>query len=167
MGVSNFFLPERLPRQVIYAGDRHAEVFSLQNGKMVGRTRLEGASLTEIAAGRGTEIAGQLRAENTGIVCNATPFIYNFFEFDRLPWQKKALRELVAWRLQKVFPESIETYHHRFFQLDKKRIFSILVKKSLPETIDRLFLEKQIPLIYIGNSTMEILRRLQRVHVAA
>lgn len=162
MGISNFFLPERLPRQVIYAGDRHAEVFALQNKRMVSRTHVEGAALAESAAEHWTEIAERLQAEDTGIIFNAAPFIYNFFEFDKLPWQKKALGELVAWRLQKVFPESIEAYDHRFFQLDKKRVLSILVKKSLPEKIERLFREKQIPLTYIGNSTMEILIRLRQ-----
>ena len=55
-------------------------------------------------AERWPEIAARLRAEDTGIIFNAAPFIYNFFEFDKLPWQKKALRELVAWRLQKDIP---------------------------------------------------------------
>ncbi|MCJ7523744.1 MAG: hypothetical protein MUP71_00815 [Candidatus Aminicenantes bacterium] len=162
MGISDFFLPERLPRQVIYIGDRHAEVFVLQNKKIISRRRVEGTTLAEIAAGRLTEIAGHLQAENTGIVFNAAPFMYNFFEFDKLPWQKKALRELVAWRLQKVFPESIEAYDHRFFQLDKKRVLSVLVKKSLPEKMGQFFEDKQIPLIYVGNSTMVILSRLLR-----
>jgi hypothetical protein len=165
MGVSNFFLPERLPRQFIYAGDRHAEVFILQNKRIVSRTRLEGTALAESSTGQWAEIAERLQAEDTGIVFNAAPFMYNFFEFDKLPWQKKALRELVAWRLQKVFPESIEAYDHRFFQLDKKRVLSILVKKSLPEKMGQFFLEKQIPLIYIGNSTMEILIRLLQAKV--
>jgi len=163
--VSNFFLPEILPRQVIYAGDRHAEVFVLQNNKIISRARVPGTALAETTAERWTEIAERLQAENTGVIFNAAPFIYNFFEFDKLPWQKKALRELVAWRLQKVFPESIEAYDHRFFQLDKKRVLSILVKKSLPEKMERFFLEKQIPLVYIGNSIMEILIRLLRAKV--
>ena len=124
-----------------------------------------GAALAETTAERWTEIAERLQAEDTGIVFNAAPFIYNFFEFDKLPWQKKALRELVAWRLQKVFPESIEAYDHRFFQLDKKRVLSILVKKSLPGKNGALLFGKADPLIYIGNSTMEILIRLLRAKV--
>ena len=166
MGIIGLFLPERLPRQVIYAGDRHAEVFVLHKRKIVSRTRLEGTALADISSERWTELAGRLRAEDTGIVFNAAPFIYNFFEFDKLPWQKKALEELVAWRLQKVFPESIEAYDHRFFQLDNKRVFSVLVKMSLPERIGQLLLEKRIPLIYVGNSTMEILGRLRRADPA-
>jgi hypothetical protein len=166
MGIKSFFLPERLPRQVIYAGDRHAEVFVLQKRRIVSRARLEGMALADVSAERWPEIAERLSAEDTGIIFNAAPFIYNFFEFDRLPWQNKALRELVAWRLQKVFPESIEAYDHHFFQLDKKRVLSILVKKSLPEKIEQLFMEKRIPLTYIGNSSLEILCRLRRAKPA-
>lgn len=166
MGVSRFFLPERLPRQVIYAGDRHAEVFVLQNKRIASRRRVPGASLAEISAESWAEIADRLQAQDTGIIFNAAPFIYNFFEFDKLPWQKKALRELVNWRLQKVFPENIDAYHHRFFQLDKKRVLSILVKRSLPEKIGQLFLEKRIPLTYIGNSTIEVLGRLRQAKPA-
>jgi hypothetical protein len=99
---------------------------------------------------------------DSGIVFNASPFIYNFFEFDKLPWQKKTLNELVTWRLQKIFPENIEAYDHRFFRLDGKRVLSILVKKALLERIERLFAERRLPLTYIGNSTMEILSRSLR-----
>ena len=92
MGLTSFFLPERLPRQLIYAGDRHAEVVRLQKDEIVGRTRVEGAALAENAEAAWAGIAAELRGEDTGIVFNAAPFIYNFFEFDKLPWQKKTLR---------------------------------------------------------------------------
>ncbi|HEX7503585.1 MAG TPA: hypothetical protein VF451_09200 [Acidobacteriota bacterium] len=159
MGLSAFFLPERLPRQLIYAGDRHAEIVRLQNGRIVERQRVEGAALAENADAAWAGIAAALRTEDAGIVFNAAPFIYNFFEFDKLPWQKKTLRDLVTWRLQKIFPENIDAYDHRFFRLDGKRVLSILVKKTLLEKTERLFAEKRVPLTYIGNSTVEILSR--------
>jgi hypothetical protein len=162
MGLNDFFLPERLPRQVIYAGDRHAEIVNLQNKKIVGRTRVEDAPLDENAVDRWDDITARLQPTDAGIVFNASPFIFNFFEFDKLPWQNKKLLELVSWRLQKIFPENIETYEHRFFKLDKKRVLSILVRKSLLEKTENLFQEKRIPLIFIGNSTMELLARLQK-----
>jgi hypothetical protein len=162
MGISDFFLPERLPQQMLYAGDRHAEVFTLQNRRIVGRQRVEGATLDEAGADPWARLAEQLGRGATGIVLNASPFIYNFFEFDKLPWQAKALRELVTWRLQKIFPENIEAYDHRFFKLDRKRVFSILVKKTFLERTEQWFKEIGVPLIYIGNSTLEILNRLLR-----
>jgi hypothetical protein len=163
MGLNDVFLPERLPRQVIFAGDHHAEIVLLQNGKITGRTRLEETTLTENTAAGWGEITGRLQPVETGVVLNASSFIYNFFEFDKLPWQKKALHELVSWRLQKIFPEDIGAYNHRFYKLDKKRVFSILVRRSLPDAIEGLFQEKRIPLTFIGNSSMTILARMQRV----
>ena len=53
-----------------------------------------------------------------------------------------------------------------FSSWTKKGCFSILVKKSLLEKIERLFAEKRIPLTYIGNSTLEILYRLRRAKPA-
>jgi len=166
MGLSEFFLPERLPRQIIYAGDRHADIVRLRQGKVAESASLEGASLADNADAAWDAIAPRLRDEDTGIVFNAAPFIYNFFEFDKLPWQKKTLRELVSWRLQKIFPENIEAYEHRFFRLDARRVLSILVRKALLEKTERLFAERRLPLTYIGNSTMEILSRSRRAKAA-
>lgn len=162
MGLISFFLPERLPRQFVYAGDRHAEIVRLQKERIVERRRVEGAALAENADAAWAGIAAGLRAEDAGVVFNASPFIYNFFEFDKLPWQKKTLRDLVTWRLQKIFPENIEAYDHRFFRLDGKRVLSLLVKKALLEKTERLFADRRVPLTYIGNSTMEILSRALR-----
>ena len=163
MGLNNFLLPDRLPRQIIYAGDRHCEIFTLAKKRIVRRTRIAGITMSELDAERWPEIGDQLQPVDTGIIFNSGPFIYNFFEFDRLPWSRKLLRELVAWKLQKIFPENIEAYDHQFFRLNKKRIFSILIKKALLEQIESLFREKRISLIYIGNSTLEILNRLAKL----
>jgi hypothetical protein len=163
MGLNNLLLPERLPRQIIYAGDRHCEIFTLANKKIVRRNRIAGVALAELAAGRWPEIAERLQPLDTGIILNPDPFIFNFFEFDKLPWRRKLLLELVDWKLQKIFPENIEAYDHQFFRLNKKRIFSILIKKALLEQVESLFREKGMPLIYIGSSTLEIVNRLARL----
>jgi hypothetical protein len=162
MGLNPILLPERLPRQIIYAGDRHCEIFTLANKRIIQRNRLAGVTLAELDAGRWPEIAARLQPVETGIILNSDPFIFNFFEFDKLPWSRKLLLELVDWKLQKIFPENIEAYDHQFFRLNKKRIFSILIKKTLLEQVESLFREKRIPLIYIGNSTLEILNRLAK-----
>jgi hypothetical protein len=159
MGLNDFLLPERLPRQVIYAGDRHCEIFILANKRIVQRQRLA-LTLSEGDGGNWPELASRLQALDTGVILNSDPFIFNFFEFDKLPWSRKLLHELVDWKLQKIFPENIDAYDHRFFRLNKKKIFSILVRKALSERIESLFREANIPLIYIGNSTLEISNRL-------
>jgi hypothetical protein len=159
MGLNNFLLPERLPRQVIYSGDRHCDIVILAKGRVVQRQRVAAAPLSETDAGRWAEIAARLQPLDTGVVLNAEPFIFNFFEFDKLPWSRQLLRELVDWKLKKIFPENTDAYDHRFFRLNRKRVFSILVKKALLEQMELAFREKGIPLILIGNSTLEILER--------
>ncbi|MEI6614724.1 MAG: hypothetical protein WCL37_07485 [Chrysiogenales bacterium] len=163
MGLNKLLFPERLLGQIIYAGDRHCEIFALANKRIIQRKRIAGVALAELDTGRWPEIGAQLQAVDTGIILNSDPFIYNFFEFDKLPWSRKLLLELVAWKLQKIFPENIEAYDHQFFCLNKKRIFSILIKKTFLEQIESLFRGKNTPLIYIGNSTLEILNRLVKL----
>jgi hypothetical protein len=166
MGLIDLFLPERLPRQVVFAGDRHAETVRLRDGRISGRSLAPGVGPAGDGDGNWDGIVNALAAEETGVVFNATPFIYNFFEFDKLPWQNQALRELVAWRLQKIFPEDIAAYDHRFFTLDRQRVLSILVSRSLLERVEAAFAEKRIPLTYIGNSTMEMLDRARKAKAA-
>ncbi len=164
MGLSAIFLPQRPPRQFVFAGDRQAGTFLLRNGRIASRSIFAGPALAE---GAGWEEAlAALRAEETGVVFSASPFIFNFFEFDKLPWQRQALDELVAWRLQKIFPEDIAAYDHRFFRLDRKRVLSILVRRSLLERAEAAFAGKRTPLTYIGCSTMEILARARRAKPA-
>ncbi len=165
MGLSEFFLPERLPRQVVFAGDHHAETVSLRDGRVSGRSLTPGPALA-MNNGGWTAIVESLRPEETGVIFNAAPFIYNFFEFDKLPWQHKALHDLVAWRLQKIFPEDIAAYDHRFFPLDRNRVLSILVPRALLENTERQFQARGIPLTYIGNSTMEILARIRKAKLS-
>ncbi len=161
MGLIELFLPERLPRQVLFAGDRHVEILRLQNGRIAAGARLEGIPLAEDNERGWDEALGRLHPEATGIVFNAAPFIYNFFEFDKLPWQKKALRELVSWRLQKIFPDDIASFDHRFYRLDRKRVLSILAPRALTETVERRFKARGVPLTFIGNSTLAVLARMQ------
>jgi hypothetical protein len=161
MGLSDLFLSERLPRQFVFAGDRHAEIVRLQPPRGVSRSRVEGAGLAADPAAAWGAIAPRLQPAATGVVLGAAAFIYNFFEFDRLPWKAGTLRALVTWRLQKIFPEDIAAYDHRFYRLDKKRVLSILVRRSLLAAIEGLFPDPRLPLTFVGNSTMEILARLQ------
>ncbi|MCX6558619.1 MAG: hypothetical protein NTW95_14505 [Candidatus Aminicenantes bacterium] len=160
MGLSDWLLPARLPRQVVYAGDRHGEIVTLAGRRIVQRQRVDIPLADPGGADGWAEIVARLLPVDTGIILNSEPFIFNFFEFDKLPWSRQLLRELVEWKLQKIFPEEIAAYDHRFFRLNKKRIFSILVKKSLLADIEARFGERSIPLIFIGNSALEIFNRL-------
>lgn len=157
MGLIDLLLPLRPPRQVVFAGDRHAEVFRLRNGRVAARVPVPGAALAE---GDGWEaVFAALAAEETGVVFGASPFIFNVFEFDRLPWRRQALSELVDWRLQKIFPENIEAYDHRWFTLGRKRVLSVLARRSLLEDTESLFRERSVPLTFVGSSTLQILDR--------
>ncbi|HOW44750.1 MAG TPA: hypothetical protein PK919_06220 [Candidatus Aminicenantes bacterium] len=159
MGLIDRLLPLRPPRQVVFAGERHAEVFRLRNGRVAHRVPVPGAALAEDPGDDWQALFAALEREETGVVFGASPFIFNVFEFDRLPWRRQALRELVAWRLQKIFPENIEAYDHRWFVLNRRRVLSVLVRRSLLDSVESAFHERNIPLTAIGSSTLQILGR--------
>jgi hypothetical protein len=164
MGLIDRLLPERLPRQFVYAGEDHAEVVALARGRVAGRRRVAGAALAD-GAGWDDVLSG-LRPEETGLVFSASPFLFNFFEFDQLPWQAKALGELVTWRLQKIFPGDIAAHYHRYYRLDRRRVLSILAPRALVADAEARFAAARVPLTFIGSSTLALLARLRRARPA-
>lgn len=161
MGLIEYFLPERLPRQVVYAGESHAEVITLARGRVSKRRRLEGAALAEGRERDWDAVLDELQPQETGVIFGASPFIFNLFDFDKLPWQTKACNELVSWRLQKIFPGDLAAYDHRFYRLDRRRVFSILSPRVLRESIEARFRERRVLLTYMGSSTMTLLMRMR------
>jgi hypothetical protein len=166
MGLIDRFLPERLPRQWLFAGDRHAEVVTVSQGRISGRRRLEGVALADGGERDWDGALAGLQPEESGLIFGASPFIFNFFEFDRLPWQRKALRELVAWRLQKIFPGDLSAYDHRFYRLDRRRILSVLAPRALLAGAEARFRQARAPLTFIGSSTLTLLARMQQARPA-
>ncbi len=162
MAIDNFFIRCKTPAQYIYWGENYVDIFRRSDpGKTFKRTRtFDDISLAKVTADDLRDMAGELLKVDTGIILNSGPFIFNFFEFEKFPFWQNQGRELVEWRLKKVFPENLEEYEHDFFRLNKKRILSILLKKGLKEKIETLTRETGISLTYLGNSTVEIMNHM-------
>ena len=62
---------------------------------------------------------------------------------------------------------NIDQYKHDYFRLNKKRVLSILFKKSFKDEIENLFEKNNIRLIYIGNSTIEIFNNLSKRKISS
>jgi hypothetical protein len=162
MVLENIFIQYKKPSQYIYWGENYVDIFRLSDtDKSFKKTHsINDFSLSTITTQQFHEVSRELLTEDTGIILNSAPFIFNIFEFEKLPFQERLKRDLVEWRVKKIFPENINEYEHDFFRLDKKRILSILLKKSLKENIEGLFLENGISLTYVGNSTVEIINHI-------
>jgi hypothetical protein len=165
MVIDNFFIQYKKPAQYVYWGENYLDIYRASDSdKSFTKTHsVDNVSLPGITTDQFRDIAKELLEVDTGIILNSSPFIFNIFEFEKIPWQEGLKRELVEWRLKKVFPENIAEYEHDSFKLDKKRILSVLFKKSLKENIENLFQENDISLTYLGNSTVEMINHIGKL----
>jgi hypothetical protein len=165
MVIDHFFIKHKKPAQYVYWGENYLDIYKASDsGKGYIKTHtIDNVSLSEMNTSEFGDIARVLPDEDTGIILNSGAFIFNIFEFEKIPWQEGLKRELVEWRLKKVFPENIADYEHDFFKLAKKRMLSILFEKSLKEHIENLFRENGISLTYLGNSTVERMNHLVKL----
>ena len=169
MDLISRFIPIQAPRQYIFLGEEYADIFRLPDDRWSRKKAENGRGWLrksvpflndDVQTVSFRKIKGELAAVDTGIILHPGFFIYNIFEFDRIPFPEKLRQELIHWRLEKIFPEDIGAYCHRFFKLDRRRIFSILIRKNLVEAIEAAARDSGITLIYIGNSTVEISNHL-------
>jgi hypothetical protein len=169
MVIEDFFIHYQLPAQYLYWGENYVDLYRFTDTEKTFTkiASLENVSAAAIQADQFRDIARQLLKVDTGVVLNSGQFIFNIFEFEKIPWQDSTRKELVEWRLKKVFPENIGDYVHDFFKLSKNRILSILLKKSLKEKIEGLFRENGISLVHLGNSTVEIINHVGRLKKGA
>jgi hypothetical protein len=169
MVIDNFFIQYKKPAQYVYWGENYLDIYKASDsGKSFIKTHsFDNVSLSEMNTPEFGEIARVLLNVDTGIILNSSPFIFNIFEFEKIPWQERLKRELMEWRLKKVFPENIAEYEHDSFTLDKKRLLSVLFKKSLKENIENLFQENDISLTYLGNSTVEMMNHIGKLKTDA
>ena len=166
MGISDFFLKDLLPDQYIYEGESHWMVFRRHKRESFQIAGQAPGGLADLGSGNGmTSLKKALANGAAGLILGPAHFIFNILEFDRLPWQGKLRRELVDWRLEKIFPEDISGYEHRSFTLDQRRILSLLVRKQPLREREQRLREQGIPLTYIGSSTVEIINQLFRPRI--
>ncbi|MCP5045571.1 MAG: hypothetical protein GY940_00250 [bacterium] len=164
MVIDKFFIHYKKPAQYLYWGEDYLDLYgSPDTGQNIKKLKTyAGISLSGVTGDQFQSVARDIPAIETGVFLNSQDFIFNIFEFEKLPFQETLKQELVEWRLKKVFPENIADYEHHFYSLSRGRVLSVLFRKSLKETIQQLFTVNDIPLIHIGNSTVEIMNRMSK-----
>jgi hypothetical protein len=160
MGLERFFIDHRLPRQFMHVGNGYVDLYRLEGRELKKIQSHQDVTLTETTGEDFEKICAPLSRVSTGLVLNSGFFIFNIFEFQRLPLLEGRLKDLINWKVKKVFPEDLELYHHGFFHLDRRRIFSILIRRELVHRLSELFHRSGRPLTFLGNSTVEIMNRL-------
>jgi len=164
MVIDKYFIHYKKPGQYLYWGENYLDFFAVPTTEKHTKKikSFEGVSLAQATPEAFQEIAREIPAVETGVFLNSSQFIFNIFEFEKVPFQEKLKRELVEWRLKKVFPENIDDYEHHFYQLTRNRVISVLFKKIVKEKIQELFENNRIPLIHIGNTTIEVINYMAK-----
>jgi len=166
MVIEQLFTFHKKPRQFIYAAEDHLHVYNgTQKGSQPGR-QFEDISLYESNRDELLAVKKELAQQEVGIILNSAHFIFNIFSFDRLPLRGSLKKELIEWRLKKIFPEDLDLYEHQYFSLKRTRILSVLFKNDLRETIEENCRQIGLDPIYLGNSTIEIINKMRQARPA-
>lgn len=163
------YLPHELPDRYVYISDT---LFRLIKGANRGLLEFEDLAVRGTDPGdprseTGATLSKFFNNPTCGILFDPAHFIYNLFEFDRIPVSIKKQRELIEWKLQKVFPEEISNYIHHYFKISGKTVLSILIRKKTVEWLESYFQNLGKTVTYIGSSTLEIMKRISRSRNAA
>ncbi len=134
---------------MIYAGSRGWDFYLAEKGSW--RLHARASSLENRPFPRGAAC---------GLILNPGPIVYNLFSFERLPRRRRERKELVEWRLQKVFPDSLAAYNHHFLVIGRNTVLSLLVNRDYLAGLERDLREAGLDPVFIGNSTVETMNRL-------
>ncbi len=166
MDITKYLIQYRRPSQYVYGGENYIEVYKHVDRVFKKTQVIENKSLTKLDNYQFDDLKRELSGGDTGLVLNSASFIFNILEFDKIPFREELRKDLVNWRLQKVFPEDIAHYHHEFFKLDRNKVLSILFKKELSQQLEELFKSNGISLTYFGNSTVELINNVRKLKPA-
>lgn len=158
--IENFFIHYKRPPQFVFAGENYLDIYKYVNRSFQKTHSFDNISIFDLTTEGFTPIAKELSLAgatsgiDTGIILNSNSYIFNILDFEKIPFREGLRKEIVEWRLRKVFPENIDDYNHQYYKLAKNKILSILFKKNQKEKIEKLFAKNQVNLIYMGNSTI-------------
>ena len=165
MDLSERFLPFRKPDRFVYLSDQSLRAFApTPSGRALAEHDFSGAD----AAGAATRpetwvgIRSRLGAGPIGLALAPHFFIFNLFSFDRIPWRSRTRRAVVEWKLEKVFPDKIDAYHHRYYAVDGRSILSVLIRRQWCDQVEEACRQAGLPLLFLGSTTIEIIGRLFR-----
>lgn len=161
MDISRLFIRFRVPDRFFYLGDKYIEYYRIQNQQKTEKRAFDRVSGVDFRSDQfGEMLSGIPEKSEAGVILNSSHFIFNILEFDRIPLREHLVKDLVEWKIKKVFPEDMDQYENHFFKLDRKRVLSILFRKDLKERIEEVFIGHHQSLTYFGNSTVEIMNRI-------
>ena len=144
----------------MFCGEDYLDIYKRINGKLQQAKRLEGFNLLKADDREILQLGKFLSQQEIGLILNAQHFIFNIFEFDKIPFKLSVRKETVEWRLKKVFQENIGNYIHEYFLLNRKSVLSVLFSRKVMERIEYMADLMGKDFIDIGNSTVEMMNQI-------
>ena len=154
MGLIRKYIPLHHPCRLFHAGEERLSYLELVKNRVARRREFLPFVPTEPASLAVTDIAREVGKGEAALILPSTHFIFNVFEFDRLPWAAAPRDELIRWKLEKVFPENLDLYHHHAAVIARRHVLSILIRRSLVDQCEEAFARAGLELTEIACSTV-------------
>lgn len=164
MDIKNLFIKNKIPDEFIYSGIDNTSIFRRSNSKLL-EVYSNASSFWRSNKTALNEIKKELAGPESGIILSSSQFIFNLLTFDKLPRKRSVRKDLIDWKIQKLFPEMMENYHHEYFKLSKDSVLSVLLNAKLKTEIEKNLEEIGIISIYFGCSAIELINNIKNKKV--
>jgi len=154
MGLIRKYIPLHHPSRLFYAGEERLSYLELAKNRVTLRREFLPFVPADPASLAITDITREVGKGEAALVLPAASFIFNVFEFDRLPWAPATRAELIRWKLEKVFPENLDLYHHHAAVVAHRHVLSVLIRRSLIDQCEEAFARAGLELTEIACSTV-------------
>lgn len=167
MEIKNIFTKFIQPKQFIFAGNDYLYILKKEKNQFVPGDKFFKISLNDLNKNNFkekdlSEIRPLLMGLPTGILLNSSYFVFNLLKFEKIPFNKRKIEEIVKWRIERIFPEDQKLYDHQYYILNSEYILSVLIRKEIKASIDAFFFKLGIKQTYFGSSTIEIINFLYK-----
>ncbi len=160
MAIDKLFFAGKRPARYCVIGTGGVECFLRERRGLRRLHAVETSGWMNMNPDDGERLAAKLGKHAWGVFLRSDAFIFNVFDFERLPHGEARRRELAQWRLEKVFPEDTTDFIHAVLHPGGKRLLSVLLSKKDAVVVENWFREHSIRLTFLGNSTIELMNRL-------
>ncbi len=159
MVLTEHIIGYKMPERILLSGKTFLELYRKEKGKATIQNRWDGGVVNRDVL---QSLFRSTGTGDTGVVLSGDKFIYNILEFDKLPVRFNQKKEMVEWRLSKVFPGDPGEYDHQIVTLDRKSVLSVLLPAVIRQNTESSFQEADLKEIYIGNSFLEMCNMFSR-----
>lgn len=160
MDLEKWFFPDQVPGQMLYLGEEHSLLLiRAADGKWRESARYP-HTLSDLASF--SALPGASKGP-LGLSLSPNPFVFNLFNFESpLPLNPRKRRELIQWRLQRVFPDAADDMIQTCQVFKRRTVLSALVSREIVRSCENHFGDLGYPVTYISCSSIDAVKKSAR-----